>query len=176
MRAPRPRCRGGRGPHGRHTPQNGRGPSGRRPFRIRGSHARSPGSGGVNAHALTVLELGAALAAVGARAASPLGRAAVESRVPAGDAAAVRAELARVAETRDFLTDHPGWGMPTVPDAATGLERLAVPGAVLEPLELFAVGVLLGSARALARDLEDPEARYPTLATVRSLLYEDEAT
>jgi hypothetical protein len=51
----------------------------------------------VNAHALAVLELGAALAAVGARAASPLGRAAVESRVPAGDAAAVRAELARVA-------------------------------------------------------------------------------
>ena len=57
----------------------------------------------MNAHALTVLELGAALAAVGARAASPLGRAAVESRVPAGDAAAVRAELARVAETRDFV-------------------------------------------------------------------------
>ena len=130
----------------------------------------------MNAHALTVLELGAALAAVGARAASPLGRAAVESRVPAGDAAAVRAELARVAETRDFLADHPGWGMPTVPDAASGLERLAAPGGVLEPLELFAVGVLLGSARALARDLEDPGARYPVLATVRSLLYVDEDT
>jgi DNA mismatch repair protein MutS2 len=135
----------------------------------------------VNAHALAVLEFRAALGIVGARAASPLGRAAVEARLPASDAAQVRGELARVTETQRFLSDHPGWGMPTVPDATLALERLAVAGAVLEPLELFAVGTVLASARTLARDLEDREPRSGTraelgsgLAAVRALLYQDE--
>ena len=75
---------------------------------------------------------------------------------------------ARVAETQRFLSDHPGWGMPAVPEATSALERLAVPGAVLEPLELFAVGTVLASARALARDLEDDPGRYPSLVAVRA--------
>ncbi|MSR35948.1 MAG: hypothetical protein EXR95_04780, partial [Gemmatimonadetes bacterium] len=147
-------------------PFHGRGPSGRRPFRIRGL--------GVNAHALAVLEFRRALALVGARAASALGREAVEARVPATDAGEVRRELRRVTETQIFLSDRPGWGMPDVPDARHALERLALDGNVLEPIELFALGVLLASARALGQELEAPSGRYPALEPVRALLHEDE--
>ena len=129
----------------------------------------------MNAHALAVLEFGAALAGVGARAASPLGRAAVEARLPSVDVEVVRRELARVSETQRFLTEHPGWGMPTVPDAVRALERLPVPGSVLEPHELVAIGILLASGRALAHELAGEEGA-PALAALRELLYEDEQT
>ena len=129
----------------------------------------------MNAHALTVLEFREALAVIAARAASPLGRAAVLALTPASHAEDVRRELGRVSETQLFLIDRPGWGMPAVPDARLAIERLCLEGSVLEPLDLFAVGVLLASSRALAREMDagDP---HPTLAPVHALLHEDQAT
>ena len=129
----------------------------------------------MNAHALAVLEFRRVLELVGARAASPLGRAAVESRTPASDAETVRRELRRVTETQLFLSDRPGWGMPVVADARRALPKLVLAGAVLEPIELFAVGLLLASARALAGELDVAAERHPALVLVRALLHEDEA-
>ena len=130
----------------------------------------------MNAHALSVLELRRALEWVGGRAASPLGRAAVEARTPSVDLDEVRRELQRVTETRLFITERAGWGMPPVPDARAALERVALPGTVLEPLELHQIAILLTSSRVLARDLAALAEQLPTLAPVRALLYEDERT
>ena len=103
----------------------------------------------MNAHALTVLKFHQALAVIAARAASPLGRAAVLALTPANHAQDVRSELERVSEMQQFLADRSGWSMPLVPDARSTIGRLGIEGSVLEPLELFAVATLLASARAV---------------------------
>ena len=130
----------------------------------------------VNAHALTVLEFHQALAVIAARAASPLGRAAVLALTPASHAQDVRSELERVSDTRRFLIDRPGWSMPLVPDARGAVERLSIEGSVLEPLELLAVATLLASSGALSGEMDVGSDRHPSLAPLRELLYEDRAT
>ena len=127
----------------------------------------------MSTHALEVLELGPVLTVVGGYAASPLGRAAIEARLPSSNPDAVRRELGRVSETQRFVSDHPGWGMPAVPDARSALERLSVPGAVLEPLELVAIGALLASGRELARGLTATRERYSALSATPDLLHQD---
>ncbi len=122
---------------------------------------------------LEMLEFGPVLTIVAGHAASPLGRAAIEARVPASDPDTVRRELARVSETQRFVSDHPAWGMPAVPDARSALERLSVPGAVLEPLELVAIGALLASGRVLQRDLAATRGRYSALSAALGLLHQD---
>ncbi|MSR37102.1 MAG: endonuclease MutS2, partial [Gemmatimonadetes bacterium] len=129
----------------------------------------------MNAHALAVLEFHQALEVIAAKAASPMGREAVLARVPATDAEAVRGELRRVAETQLFISDRAGWGMPPVPDARLAIERLALDGSVLEPIELHAFGVLLASSRALAREMDAGSESYPSLAPTRARLHEDQA-
>ena len=130
----------------------------------------------MNAHALTVLEFHQALAVIAARAASPLGRAAVLALTPANHAQDVRSELERVSEMQQFLADRSGWSMPLVPDARSAIGRLGIEGSVLEPLELFAVATLLASARALSAEMDTEGDRHPSLARLRELLYEDRAT
>src|SRR4051812_23149525 len=125
-------------------------------------------------HALSVLEFRRALERVGARAASPLGRQAVESRMPSADVEEVRRELGRVSETQAFLSDHPAWGMPVVPDARLALDRLLVDGTVLEPLELWALCGLLGASRAVGDELDARPERHPALAPLRALLHRDQ--
>lgn len=129
----------------------------------------------MSAHALEVLEFHAVLSVVGGYAASPLGRAAVEARLPSKDPDAVRRELGRVSEMQRFVSDRSGWTMPVVPDAGCALERLAVPGTVLEPLELAAIGALLASGRKLARDLADAGGRYAALGETLELLHQDQS-
>src|SRR5690606_22339826 len=65
---------------------------------------------------------------------------------------------------------YPEWGMPPVPDVSSPLARLAVAGAVLEPLELHAFGVLLASSRDLVRVLDRQAAVGTELASVRQAL------
>ena len=113
---------------------------------------------------------------IAARAASSLGRAAVLVLTPVSDAQDVRRELARVSDTQRFLIDRPGWGMPLVPDARGAIERLSIKGGVLESLELFAVATLLASSRALSGEVDVGSDRHPSLASLRELLYEDQAT
>jgi DNA mismatch repair protein MutS2 len=125
----------------------------------------------VNPHALDVLDFPRALALVAERAASPLGREAVLARSPAVDAADVRRELARVEESARFLSEKPGWGPPPIPDARAAVRRLHVEGSVLEPLELYAVGVLLASGRRLSEEIDRRQTRYAALDSLRQLLF-----
>ena len=66
--------------------------------------------------------------------------------------------------------------MPLVPDARGAIERLSIKGGVLESLELFAVATLLASSRALSGEVDVGSDRHPSLASLRELLYEDQAT
>jgi DNA mismatch repair protein MutS2 len=129
----------------------------------------------VKPHALRVLEFPRVLALVAERAASPLGRDAVLTRSPVTSVQDVRRELSRVEQTATFLTERPGWGPPTIPDARSSIRRLSVEGSVLEPLELHAVGVLLASSRVLGDEMDRRTERYPALDSLRALLYAERA-
>jgi hypothetical protein len=75
-----------------------------------------------------------------------------------------------------FSEAKPGWGVPPVPDVREALRQLSAEGAVLEPLDLHGLGVLLGSSRALAAELDSWEERPEELAAVRALLIQDRPT
>ena len=74
-------------------------------------------------------------------------------------------------ECARFLAEKPGWGPPTIPDARAPVRRLLIEGSVLEPLELHAVAVLLGSARQLSEEIDRRQTRYPALDSLRQLLF-----
>jgi DNA mismatch repair protein MutS2 len=121
-------------------------------------------------HALAVLEFERVLERVAERASSGPGRRRITALRPRSDRAAVARELDRVRVTMRFVEERPDWGMPPVPDVEEPLHRLGVAGAVLEAAELHAVGVLLGSSRALARALDKASGVAEELATVRDAL------
>lgn len=131
---------------------------------------------GASGHALEVLEFRRVLARVAERASSELARKRILDLVPTGDLAWLRLELGRVAAVMRFAEEKPGWGLPAVPDARTALRHLAAEGAVLEPVQLHALGVLLQSSRLLAQEVDGREERYPELATLREMLVQDRAT
>jgi DNA mismatch repair protein MutS2 len=126
----------------------------------------------VNAHALEVLELDRTLSLVAERAASPMGRAAVMGLRPAVDLEAVRRELERVAATMAFIDEKPTWGPPTIPDCAEALQRLRTEGSVLEPGELYRVGVLLAASRSVAREFTERKYAHGPLGSIRDRLVE----
>ncbi len=113
-------------------------------------------------HARAVLEFSRVLEVVGGRSASAQGRNHVLALrpLPLGDA---RRELDRVRAVMEFVDDNPAWGMPVVPDVEGALRRLDVEGSVLEPRELYSVGVLLGSSRELASEFGEHPALDPHL-------------
>ncbi len=128
----------------------------------------------MNAHALRVLELEKVLERVASRATSDLGRERVRELRPATDRAFLVEELERVEEMVRYLELHPSWSPPRVPDARATLRRLEVEGAVLEAVELHAVGRLLASGRHLARGLARDAEELPRLAGLRHRVHEDE--
>lgn len=126
-----------------------------------------------SSHALEVLEFQRVLSSVAERASSELARERIQRLSPTRDLDGLRLELARVASVMRFAEEKPGWGIPTIPDARSALRNLAADGAVLEPLQLHALGVLLQSSRLLAQEMDGREAGYPELATVRERLVQD---
>jgi len=131
----------------------------------------------VNAHALRVLEYPAVLDRIAARAASPLARERLRSLQPSSDRTRLTEELARVEETVAFREARPEWSPPPIPDARAGLRRLETKGAVLEPEELYRLGLLLSSGRALSGGLAPDEGGGggPFLPGLRGRLHVDEA-
>ena len=95
--------------------------------------------GGVAPSVQETLEFPAAVALVASHAAGPLGAARVRARVPATDAAAIRAALAQVAELAAYLLTDDALRAEPVPDIAPSLELLAVPGSALEGAALAAL-------------------------------------
>jgi DNA mismatch repair protein MutS2 len=129
----------------------------------------------MNPHALSVLEYRAVLEQIAGRALSPLGRTRVLALHPQPYLAAAQEELRRVQELDLFLTQHRDWVAPDIPDALTGLKRLALPGNVLEPLDLYVMGRLLASGRELDEGLGKAETALPSLAFLRDGLHKDKA-
>jgi DNA mismatch repair protein MutS2 len=123
-------------------------------------------------HALEVLEFGRVLERISARASSEPGRRRIQLLRPRADRDGVVRELGRVEALMRFVDEAPEWGMPPIPDADGALARLAIEGAVLDPGELYRIGVLLGSSRRVASELDARQGRYPELEATRARLLE----
>jgi len=121
----------------------------------------------VNQHALEVLEFQRVLEGIADGALSPLGRQRVMALLPRSDPTGAQAELHRVQETADFLDRFRDWSPPEIPDARRALHRLTLEGSVLEPKELFSLGVLLTSSRGLREGLLKAGEDLPALRELR---------
>lgn len=127
-------------------------------------------------HALEVLEFPRVLEGIAQRASSELAQARIRALRPGTDVVAVRLELLRVGAVMRFSEENPGWGMPPIPDVHAALRLLAAEGALLEPVQLHALGVLLASSRQLRNEMDARASGYPEVAGIRVRLVEDRAT
>lgn len=127
-------------------------------------------------HALDVLEFPRVLERIAERASSELARERILALVPGTDVDALRGELLRVGAVMRFSEEKPGWGAPPIPDARGALRALVAGGAVLEPLQLHALGVLLASSRRLRSELDAREPGFPELIAIRERLIQDRET
>jgi len=97
--------------------------------------------------ALAAIEFPSALESVAEHAVTPLGAAWVRALRPTADAFRVDEELALVAETAARLADREDLRPEPFPDVAGLFGRLRLEGAVLDGVELVALGTLLAAAR-----------------------------
>ena len=93
-------------------------------------------------------------------AAGPLGAARVSARLPATDAAAIRAALAQVAELAALLITDDAIRAEPVPDITASLELLAVPGSALEAPAFAELTVALAAMRVVAADLKRLDTQH----------------
>ena len=121
----------------------------------------------MSGHALEVLEFPRVLERIARRAASQSGRERVVSLRPQSDPDVITAELARVGAVMRFVDEQPSWGLSPIPEVEDPLARLSVEGALLDPTEIFLLGVLLSSSRRLSEELGGRAGRYPELETIR---------
>ncbi|MEJ2206432.1 MAG: Smr/MutS family protein [Gemmatimonadota bacterium] len=127
-------------------------------------------------HALEVLEFARVLEHIAGRASSELAKGRIRALSPSSDPSWIREELGRVGAMMEFCDEKPEWGMPVVPDARLAVRDLAAPGAVLEPIHLYRVGVLLRSSRLLRMEMDARERRHPPLASLEERLVVDGQT
>jgi DNA mismatch repair protein MutS2 len=125
------------------------------------------GLAGVASSVLETLEFPAVLERVAAHAAGPLGAARVRSRRPVGDAEAIRAALAQVAELAALLLRDDAVRAEPVPDIGPALELLAVPGSALDGAALVGLGRALVAARIVAAALGRLAVDAPRTAALR---------
>jgi DNA mismatch repair protein MutS2 len=99
------------------------------------------------------LEFAQALELVSRLAVSEAGAERVCQRLPATSVDEVREELAAVAELADLIDRGDGFSPQAVPDVRPILERLRVPGSVLEGAQLSELGQAAEAIRTMATDL-----------------------
>lgn len=136
--------------HGAPSQQHGGAPS-----------ALAPGWGD---EVCATIELGAALEAIAARAAGPLGAASIRARRPALDLDWIRSELARVGEIASLFRTGEGLAAEPVPALAETLGRLRLEGSVLDPVELLAIRRTLAAARRMRAELRRLADQAPRTA------------
>ncbi|HEU5359362.1 MAG TPA: Smr/MutS family protein [Gemmatimonadales bacterium] len=117
-----------------------------------------------SAAALAALEFPAALDAVAAFAAGPLGAQRIRSRRPSADLVAVREELAAVEEVAALERAGRGLAIAAAPDAAPALSRLRREGSVLEGVELALVARLLEAGRRTSDEIGRVALEAPRVA------------
>ncbi|MFN8647400.1 MAG: Smr/MutS family protein [Gemmatimonadales bacterium] len=119
---------------------------------------------------LADLEFPAVLDDVAARAAGPLGASSVRARRPCPDASLVREELTRVDQLARLARGGRGVVAEAVPEAATILSRLRIPGSVLDGPELLALRRTLTAARLVVGELRRVAADAPQVAPLEAPL------
>ena len=116
-----------------------------------------------SAPTLSTLEFTTALEIVAGHAAGPLGAAAVLSRRPLAEPGIIRQELTLIGEALDLLRHPEGFDIVAVPDLGGSLERLRIPGSVLEGPQLVLLRRAIGAARQVARELRRVASRAPNV-------------
>ena len=91
------------------------------------------------------------LAAIGERAVSEAGRAAVHALRPLADVSSAVRSLAAVHELRELIESGDGWVLDTIAPLDGALRRLAIEDAPLEPPQLLACAQVMAVARAVRR-------------------------
>jgi DNA mismatch repair protein MutS2 len=113
------------------------------------------------------LEFARVLEIVAGLAAGPLGAGRIRARRPSSDPDWVRSELAPVAELLACYSRGDSLDILPVPELALILDRLRVPGSVLEGGELLAIRDALLAARAADGELGRIQGEAPLLASWR---------
>ena len=114
--------------------------------------------------ALEALEFTAALGLVAARAAGTLGAHRVRSRRPSADLVWIRDELARVAQAAQLIRTDKGVNAEAAPDIRPALDRLRVPGTMLEGPALVTVRQALAAGRLVLAELRRVAEDAPLVA------------
>ena len=107
------------------------------------------------------LEFAQALELVSRLAVSEAGAERVCQRLPATSVDEVREELAAVAELADLIDRGDGFSPQAVSDVRPILERLRVPGSVLEGAQLSELGQAAEAIRTMATDLRRLQKHSP---------------
>lgn len=115
---------------------------------------------------LDQLEYPRALEEVARRAVGPLGAARVLERRPSADPEAVVAELGAVAELRTLLVGGDPLRPEPVSDVTPLLERMSVPGSVLDGSELATLGRALEAMRVVRAELGRVSEAAPLTAAL----------
>ena len=123
-------------------------------------------------HALRVLEFGEVLGLVADGAVGAAGAARVRALTPLADAAETDRTLDAVDEISTLLAGE-GFELGPMPDAGDSLARLAIDGAVLDPEQLVACALILGTARAAHRQLDGRVAPGGLVRALTDRLWHD---
>jgi DNA mismatch repair protein MutS2 len=118
------------------------------------------------AKTLEALEFAATLDIVAGFAAGELGAESVRCRLPSGDCEWITTELATASEFQQLLDSGDPFRPEACPDIRSVIERLSIPGDVLEPLELNAVRSALEAMRAVFQGLERMGDEAPLLSSL----------
>ena len=131
-------------------------------------HTRTPPSfpSPASAEALTQLEFPRALDEVASRAVGPLGAAAVRNRLPASDRDAIRLDLATVIELQGLLAAGDPFRPEPIEDVTPILAAVRIPGTVLDPADLVALGRAFEAMRIVRVELHRLADRAPRTAAL----------
>jgi DNA mismatch repair protein MutS2 len=114
--------------------------------------------------AAEALEFPRVLEVIAGYAAGPLGANRLRSRRPSADPVWVRSELETLAELRSCYKREKSLEVTPVPELASILERLRIPGSVLEGPELVDIRRTFSAGRATTAELRRIESDAPTVA------------
>jgi DNA mismatch repair protein MutS2 len=116
---------------------------------------------------LRQLEYARALDEVAERAVGPLGAASVRARMPSADLAAIRDALATLAQLLGLLMGGDPFRPEPIGEVTPLLDQLAVPGTVLDGVQLLELGRALEAMRVVAAELARVADSAPRVAALR---------
>jgi len=117
----------------------------------------------MDAHTIFRLEFDKVRELAAGYACSPLGEERVKALEPSGDVGEVEARLRRTSEMLDLLRFDEPLPLGSMKDVRPALRKCAVQGSILEPVELWAVREVLGTAARMRRYIRTRKGKVPYL-------------